>query len=180
MANRRCLHALSRRTWALFSTNTTPPSLQILLPVVTQPINPNASQFSRGVTTRSTHWSHPRHFSSNRESDDVSEDDDEDDDDEDDEDEEMSESDEEESVGNSSASGLKREYTAEEREAEAAAIGYKVVGPLERSDRVFKPYEAVFAVVQVRFRHFLCRFLLGGIEFHVFFFFGRLGHTSSR
>ncbi|GLT68489.1 hypothetical protein SLA2020_407150 [Shorea laevis] len=79
-----------------------------------------------------------------RENDDVSEDDD-----DDDCDEEMGDSDEEESVGNSSASGLKRVYTAEEREAEAAAIGYKVVGPLERSDRVFKPYEAVFAVVQI-------------------------------
>ncbi|XP_059438571.1 large ribosomal subunit protein bL21m [Corylus avellana] len=147
MANRRCLHALSRRSWARFSMNTTLPSLRTLLPLPAQPIKRNVSQFSHGVTMLCTHWSHPRHFSSSRENDDVSEDDDEDDDDDDDE--EMSESDDEESVGNSSASSLKREYTAEEREAEAAAIGYKVVGPLERSDRVFKPYEAVFAVVQI-------------------------------
>jgi large subunit ribosomal protein L21 len=92
-------------------------------------------------------------LSSNSENEDVSEEDD-----DEDYEEEMDDSGEDESVGNSSASGLKREYSPEEREAEAAAIGYKVVGPLERSDRVFKPYEAVFAVVQVRFRHFLCRF----------------------
>ncbi|KAF4396891.1 hypothetical protein F8388_004859, partial [Cannabis sativa] len=30
----------------------------------------------------------------------------------------------------------------------AAAIGYKVVGPVERSDRVFKPYEPIFAIVR--------------------------------
>lgn len=50
------------------------------------------------------------------------------------------------------AAGLrpqKREYTPEEKEAEASAIGYKVIGPLDRSDRVFKPYEPFFAVVQV-------------------------------
>jgi large subunit ribosomal protein L21 len=162
MANSRCLHALSRRTWALFSTNTTLPSLRTLLPLPTQPIKPIASQLGGGLTARCTHWSHPRHFSSNRENDDVSEEDDDndvsEDDDEDDYDEEMGESGEDESVGNSSASSLKREYSAEEREAEATAIGYKVVGPLERSDRVFKSYEAVFAVVQVRFRHFWCRF----------------------
>lgn len=46
---------------------------------------------------------------------------------------------------------MKREYTAEEKEEEAAAIGYKVIGPLQRSERVFKPYEPVFAVVQVCF-----------------------------
>ena len=28
-------------------------------------------------------------------------------------------------------------------------IGYKLVGPLEPSDRVFKPYDPIFAVVQV-------------------------------
>lgn len=49
-----------------------------------------------------------------------------------------------------SESNLQRDYSPEEKEAEAAAIGYKVVGPLQKSDRVFKPYEPVFAVVQVR------------------------------
>ncbi|XP_028082745.1 50S ribosomal protein L21, mitochondrial-like [Camellia sinensis] len=56
--------------------------------------------------------------------------------------------DDDESVSASNC-GVKREYTSEEKEEEAAAIGYKVIGPLERSDRVFKPYELVFAVVQI-------------------------------
>lgn len=37
----------------------------------------------------------------------------------------------------------------EEKTQEANEIGYKVIGPLQESDRVFKPYEPVFAVVQV-------------------------------
>ena len=46
-------------------------------------------------------------------------------------------------------SGIKREYSPEEKEVEAAAIGYKVIGPLLPSDLIFKPYEPLFAVVQV-------------------------------
>ncbi|KAI7742166.1 hypothetical protein M8C21_001625, partial [Ambrosia artemisiifolia] len=42
-----------------------------------------------------------------------------------------------------------REYSLEERESEAAAIGYKVIEQLQRSDRVFKEYEPVFAVIQI-------------------------------
>nr|GLL28857.1 50S ribosomal protein L21, mitochondrial [Ipomoea trifida] len=37
----------------------------------------------------------------------------------------------------------------EDKIKEAAEIGYKVIGPLEKSDRAFKPYEPVFAVVQI-------------------------------
>lgn len=44
------------------------------------------------------------------------------------------------------ASGPK---SPEEKIKEAADIGYKVIGPLEKSDRVFKPYEPIFAVVQI-------------------------------
>ncbi|KAJ9681589.1 hypothetical protein PVL29_017815 [Vitis rotundifolia] len=40
-------------------------------------------------------------------------------------------------------------YSAEDKELEAAAIGCKVVGPLQSSDRVFKSYELVFAAVQI-------------------------------
>ncbi|PPR99193.1 hypothetical protein GOBAR_AA21478 [Gossypium barbadense] len=46
-------------------------------------------------------------------------------------------------------SELSWDYSPVEKEAEAAAIGYKVLGPLQRSDRVFKDYEPVFAVVQI-------------------------------
>ncbi|KAL4654940.1 hypothetical protein ACB092_01G415900 [Castanea dentata] len=44
---------------------------------------------------------------------------------------------------------VKKEYSLEEKEAEVAEIGYKVVGPLEPSDRVFKRYDSAFAVVQI-------------------------------
>ncbi|XP_047982975.1 50S ribosomal protein L21, mitochondrial-like isoform X2 [Salvia hispanica] len=39
--------------------------------------------------------------------------------------------------------------SAEEKEKEANEIGYTVLGPLQKSDRVFKLYEPVFAVVQI-------------------------------
>nr|GEX49961.1 50S ribosomal protein L21, mitochondrial-like [Tanacetum cinerariifolium] len=72
--------------------------------------------------------------------DNESEDEDEDDDDE---------SDYEDDDGVVGGSGVKRVYTAEEKETEAASIGYKVIGQLQRSDRVFKDYEPVFAVIQI-------------------------------
>jgi len=51
-------------------------------------------------------------------------------------------------------SSRKKVYTAEEKEAEAEAIGYRVVGPLPKDNDAFKPYEPVFAVVQVQlFKH---------------------------
>ncbi|CAM0901634.1 unnamed protein product [Alopecurus aequalis] len=39
--------------------------------------------------------------------------------------------------------------TEEEKLAEATEIGYKVVGPLGADEKPFKPYEPVFAVVQI-------------------------------
>lgn len=39
--------------------------------------------------------------------------------------------------------------TEEEKLVEAAEIGYKVVGPLGADEKPFKPYEPVFAVVQI-------------------------------
>ncbi|KAB1223021.1 50S ribosomal protein L21, mitochondrial [Morella rubra] len=152
MANRRWLHALTRHASAIFSANTTLPSIPTpALP--SQYLEPLASKFVHHFTslgaTQCPHWSHPRHLSSNGGKDEFPEHDNEDVDDDDDDDDEMGESSEDENVGPASASNLKTEYTPEEREAEVAAIGYKVVGPLERSDRVFKPYESVFAVVQI-------------------------------
>lgn len=99
---------------------------------------------------RLDHRSSARHFSSNRGEDDGDTEDGEEDDEYDDE-EEVAEFSEDEDVENVSVSrsGSRREYSPEEKTAEAAAIGYKVIGPLEKSDNVFKPYESVFAVVQV-------------------------------
>ncbi|XP_058101030.1 large ribosomal subunit protein bL21m [Magnolia sinica] len=44
---------------------------------------------------------------------------------------------------------VNRTNSTAEKEEEAAAIGYKVIGPLNRSERLFKPWEPVFAVVQI-------------------------------
>ena len=157
MANRRCLHALTRHASALFSTNTNPslPSLPLPLPLPlplskTQPLKPFLAAHIFTTPEPTQHWSNTRHYSSKREDDDEDEDDD---DDEDDGDEDDDDYDDDEVGGVSEEEGelklVKREYTPEEKEAEAAEIGYKVVGPLEPSDRVFKRYDPVFAVVQV-------------------------------
>lgn len=82
-----------------------------------------------------------------------------DDDDEEDEDEE-GEIEYDDDVSVSGVPGRKREYTAEEKEAESAAIGYKVIGPLDKNDQPFKPYEPVFAVVQVSFANLFCLVLI--------------------
>lgn len=96
--------------------------------------------------TWSTSWSHHRHFSSNKS----------------DGEETAEESSDGEEETDDVVPDLGREYSLEEKEAEAAAIGYKVVGPLKKSDRVFKRYEPVFAVVQV----ILCDLIV-----IIFFFF---------
>ncbi|KAG6595143.1 50S ribosomal protein L21, mitochondrial, partial [Cucurbita argyrosperma subsp. sororia] len=75
-------------------------------------------------------------------------DDDTEEDEDEDEDEEAYDSSEDDGISGLSR-GMQKEYTKEEKEAEAADIGYKVVGPLDRSDGVFKGYEPVFAVVQI-------------------------------
>ncbi|CAA7397498.1 unnamed protein product [Spirodela intermedia] len=81
--------------------------------------------------------------------------------DEDDDDEGFGEDEEEGSGGEESdgdeddgvVSGPRRSVVSgksdEEKVSEAAAIGYQVIGPLESSERPFKPWEPVFAVVQI-------------------------------
>jgi large subunit ribosomal protein L21 len=115
-------------------------------------------------------WYHPHYFSTSKQDDHIKkadiheeiedEDENDDDDDEYDEEEEDYEDDDDDCV---SVSTSKKVYTAEEKEAEATAIGYKVVGPLQKDDQVFKPYEPAFAVVQVQFANFI---LLHILVFH--------------
>lgn len=177
MSNRRSLHNLSRHASALFSKN---PSLHSLTTPIPLPITPQSLE---PITTKlallSTNpgpawhqqWSQPRHFSTN-----TGNGGDEDTEDEEEEEEDWESSDDEGVSGPSG--GLKREYSPEEKEAEAAAIGYKVVGPLEKSDRVFKPYEPAFAVVQVQSALFWGFYFLifneiswsGGVNFLIFYF----------
>ncbi|GMI72821.1 NUCLEAR FUSION DEFECTIVE 1 [Hibiscus trionum] len=133
MAHRRCLQSFVRHATALISLKKPPPlsTFEILTskpnPVITPP-NLEPSWF--------TPLSHFRHFSSSKSDDSENE-------------EEVDESSDGEAENDEVAADLGRDYSPEEKEAEAAAIGYKVVGPLQRSDRVFKDYEPVFAVVQI-------------------------------
>ncbi|WZZ76499.1 hypothetical protein YC2023_087869 [Brassica napus] len=76
-----------------------------------------------------------RHFSSKTNDTDESSDGEDDDNDEDYED--------------SAEMEVEREYSPAEKVEAAAEIGYKVMGPLKPSERLFKPYEPVFAVVQI-------------------------------
>ncbi|KAF5728681.1 Ribosomal protein L21 [Tripterygium wilfordii] len=138
MAYRRCLQTLTRRATALFSTNIDYSSNPLLLKTLPSKSSPLSSSIKPVVATWCTQLSNIRHFSSSSRDDDSG-------DSETDE-----EIDEEDSDGEGSpVADLGREYSPEEKVAEAAAIGYKVIGPLERSDRVFKDYEPVFAVVQI-------------------------------
>ncbi|KAK4770776.1 hypothetical protein SAY87_031308 [Trapa incisa] len=137
MASRRCLHALSRRTVALLSSTAPSRDLKCLIPLPgpfsfrTVVQSPRTAVPCLEPTPLSLLW-HARLFSSDsRESDSEGEGD------------EGSES------KDDTESNLKKEYSQEEKEAEAAAIGYKVVGQLQNSKRIFKPYEPVFAVVQI-------------------------------
>ncbi|KAM1918012.1 hypothetical protein ACFX13_037545 [Malus domestica] len=151
MATPRRLQALTRHASALFSKSPSFHSLPAPLPIH-QPLKTLTSNFSLISSSPDPTRSLTRHFSSKPRIGDVNEDDEhseeeeDDDDDDDDDDEEVGDSEDESAYR---CSGSKREYTPEEKEAEAAGIGYQVIGPLQRSDRVFKPYEPVFAVVQV-------------------------------
>ncbi|KAK8575245.1 hypothetical protein V6N13_033513 [Hibiscus sabdariffa] len=133
MAHRRCLQSFVRHATALVCLRKSPP-LSTLEILTTKP--------NQVITTPKlepswfTPWSHFRHFSSSKSDDSENE-------------VEVEESSDGEAENDEVAADLDRDYSPEEKEAEAAAIGYKVVGPLQRSDRVFKDYEPVFAVVQI-------------------------------
>lgn len=159
MANKRGLHTLIHH----YTANPSLQSLKALIPTLQktlnltvpnprspQPPTPNPHHvFSNLTPIFYPQYKPTCHFSSRRSDNEEEQDDDDEEEDEDeDENEEGSDDDDDEGVSVSNR-GVKREYTVEEKEEEAAAIGYKVIGPLQRSERVFKPYEPVFAVVQI-------------------------------
>ncbi|XP_010438104.1 PREDICTED: 50S ribosomal protein L21, mitochondrial [Camelina sativa] len=151
MASLRCFRELSRRSTAVFSINQTRSFSSF------SGIKPSETSISHGTVipnqslTRDLLWyslryrSQGRCFSSNTKDTDggeeSSEGEDDDDDDDDDEDQDFEDSAEMEEV--------EREYSPAEKVEEAAEIGYKVMGPLKPSERLFKPYEPVFAIVQI-------------------------------
>lgn len=140
MANRRCLQTLTR---CLQSITTLPPLSQALAPhALNQTLTATPPHYifvnNFHACQRATVLT--RSFSSK-----PTDTDDGDDDDDDDEEYDESEEDEEENENERESVVL----SAEDKEKEATEIGYKVIGPLQKSDQVFKSYEPVFAVVQV-------------------------------
>ncbi|KAK3010241.1 hypothetical protein RJ639_010813 [Escallonia herrerae] len=153
MATKRCLQTLARQS-SIFSPNpslqylhrTLNPHLQTLtLTLASTPQTPKDDHIWHSlILSPNTHFAFARSFSSNRGNGTAS--------DEDDgvsvsEDEDGEISDGEEVLAANGAN--RREYSVEEKETEAAAIGYKVIGQLERAERIFKDYEPVFAVIQI-------------------------------
>ncbi|XVF40493.1 hypothetical protein PTKIN_Ptkin01aG0117900 [Pterospermum kingtungense] len=135
MAHRRCFQSLARHATALISLKKTPP----ISTVEFLAAKPNSAITSPNLQPSWwTLWSQSRHFSSSKSDDSESE-----------VEMEMEEAIYGEAENDEPASHLERDYSPEEKESEAAAIGYKVIGQLQRSDRVFKDYEPVFAVVQI-------------------------------
>ncbi|KAL3537773.1 hypothetical protein ACH5RR_001139 [Cinchona calisaya] len=145
MANRRCFQTLISRCLSTTSHSicktVTPNSLQIQLtpPQTLIPMDVEPTTFT---IFRSPFSSFSRNFcSKNRINDRDDNMDEEEEDDVDDE----SEADESLNEKTENLSGK----SDEEKAIEASEIGYKVIGPLEESDRVFKPYEPLFAVIQI-------------------------------
>ncbi|KAB2029521.1 hypothetical protein ES319_D05G169700v1 [Gossypium barbadense] len=112
MAHRRCLLSLARHATAIISQKKMPPlsAVEVLTrkpnPAITIP-NSELSWFS--------FWSHSRHFSSSKSEDSETE-----------VEVEMEEASDVEAENDNAASDLGRDYSPEEKEAEAVAIGYKI------------------------------------------------------
>ncbi|CAN1807283.1 50S ribosomal protein L21, mitochondrial [Linum perenne] len=157
MAQRRSLQSLARLITSSSSAVSARRSLKTLNPILPAAVIssssnsflPNSDAISWGggsVFSRNR----ARHLSSGSRDDDDEEDDD--DDDEGDEDDETDYSDED---GTEGAGGLSDSNSKEnpsgpvDKVARAAEIGYQVIGSLKPSDKVFKPYEPVYAVVQI-------------------------------
>ncbi|XP_058738477.1 large ribosomal subunit protein bL21m-like [Vicia villosa] len=153
---RRCLQALTRESQPTLSLFKDPSSLRSLS-VAAFPNHDSSSPHPIFTNSKPSsafgQWYHARYFSSSKQDghikkediqEEVEDEDDSDDSDYDDEEEDYEDDDDSVSV-----SSKKKVYTAEEKEAEATAIGYKVMGPLQKDDQVFKPYEPAFAVVQI-------------------------------
>ncbi|KAF8110812.1 hypothetical protein N665_0078s0006 [Sinapis alba] len=138
MASLRCIRELSRRVTTVFSINQTRLISSLRgLELSGTSITHEAAPVQNRSLTRDFPWysrSQGRHFASTTNGS-EGEDDDEDED--------------EEEYEDSAEMEVEREYSPAEKVESAAEIGYKVMGPLKPSERLFKPYEPVFAVVQI-------------------------------
>ncbi|KAJ4899066.1 50S ribosomal protein L21 [Raphanus sativus] len=140
MASLRCLRELRRRATTVLSINQTRlisshPSLEPFCTIIS-----HATPIPNRSLTRDLPWytrSQGRLLSSKTNDTDESSGGEDDDDDD------------EEEYEDSAEMEVEREYSPAEKVEAAAEIGYKVMGPLKPSERLFKPYEPVFAVVQI-------------------------------
>ncbi|KAK9131786.1 hypothetical protein Scep_011314 [Stephania cephalantha] len=162
MANRRFLQSTIRHCCPslLYSSTTPIRSLTTSLPSIETVTLENPSPVPCKIPNCFAQFNPPMRFSSRARSSDGDngeedyEDDgsDDGDDDGEEEEDELSGSEGEEEVdeeGVAAKAVENRTYSLEEKEAEAAAIGYKVIAPLDPSERAFKPWEPVFAVIQI-------------------------------
>ncbi|XP_072993019.1 large ribosomal subunit protein bL21m-like [Typha latifolia] len=145
MATRRCLGALSRhlRSRLLSCRSRT----LIVAPMRCPPPPPISPRtFQRIDPLRSGYC---RHFSSTPTNSSGEDDDDEEEEDDEEGGESWDVEDGDDDVSGSSKCIVQRGKSEEEKANEAAEIGYRVAGPLDPSENPFKPYEPVFAVVQI-------------------------------
>lgn len=162
MANRRGLHALIRHGSVLSSSVHRPlrtlPQLHSLArynSLLPKTPFPRGRLFLDPIR-EDTHFSCFRRFLSGGRDDDFDDSDDFDDvddegeDDGDDEEEGYDEWEEEEEEEVTKVPKFDaKKYSEEMMKKESAAIGYKNLGPLDLKQKPFKPYEPVFAIVQV-------------------------------
>ncbi|KAL6618806.1 hypothetical protein ACP70R_033945 [Stipagrostis hirtigluma subsp. patula] len=143
MASRRCLLRLLSGRLAPHR-----PSPYAPVPIATRNLTslsqPLAAPAPRALASPRLFYPSRCHFAT-RSSDEEEEGEEEDEEHYDDEGSEGEWGEEEEAVAAKKPSGK----TEEEKVAEAAEIGYKVMGPLGSDEKPFKPYEPVFAVVQI-------------------------------
>ncbi|XP_057524801.1 50S ribosomal protein L21, mitochondrial-like [Amaranthus tricolor] len=152
MASRRFLTTLARQT-SFFFSNYHPHSFHPFKFILSNHLHRLpyifSSQFHyhsfifRKFSSRTQNPKSPKFIE--MEDNDHSEDDNEDEEEE----EDYSSQEEGRCISNEPSKLAERSYFVENKIKEAADIGYKVIGPLQPSDRVFKNYEPVFAVVQV-------------------------------
>ncbi|OVA14923.1 Ribosomal protein L21 [Macleaya cordata] len=174
MASKRCLNTLTRHCPFLFSSNAPFQSIITKSPLHTLAVIDHLP-LETPNTSNPPHFHHKsgllcciqsksvRNFSSRRrypgkegdeeeEEEDEGEGEDEDEDEDEEEEGELSEESDEEEIHNGvsvSNRTVNRTYSLEEKETEAAEIGYKVIGPLDPSERPFTAWEPLFAVVQI-------------------------------
>uniref|UniRef100_A0A3B5Y5V6 Large ribosomal subunit protein bL21m n=1 Tax=Triticum aestivum TaxID=4565 RepID=A0A3B5Y5V6_WHEAT len=139
MATRRCLLRLLTRGLAPHAPQPLAPAsiAARTLTSLPRPLAPRAAAASLRLSP-------PRCHFATRSSDDEGDDEEHYEDEEDGSGDEWGEGDEE-----TPAAKPPSGKTEEEKLAEANEIGYKVVGPLGADEKPFKPYEPVFAVVQI-------------------------------